>query len=130
MLDNILDGSIVYLTIYFDKWFRDRDIKSTAPMVNRLAKIVKIFDWESDEGKLLLEARKSNGKWKDLNPEDFKYILKIYYPELKNNKGIAIEEISSRYYPGSNNEMFRVLPKSIIDFINKEEKNILKVVEK
>jgi len=57
------------------------------PLVNRLAKLEAIIDWESDSGKLVKKVRKESGKWLNLPSEDCKYIFSIYYHELKGRRG-------------------------------------------
>jgi len=106
-----LDGKLVYLTRYQEKWFKDLD------------------DWETEEGKILLAEREKTGKWARLDPKAFKFVLKVYYPELvfKNSKRVMLEEVTSRYYPGTTHEMFSLIPDWMLKDIVKEEKNTFKV---
>lgn len=131
-MDKDLSGRLVYLTTHVDAWLRDINPKFNVPMANRIAKIVKVFDWNTDEGKLLLAERKKNGKWTKLNPLDFKYVLKIYYPELttQGKKGLIIEEMLPRCYPGTQLSMFEPLPPWMLQSLQKEEKDVFKVVNK
>jgi hypothetical protein len=124
-----LDGKLVYLTRYQEKWFKDLDAKFDVPITNRLAKVVKVFDWETEEGKILLAEREKTGKWARLDPKAFKFVLKVYYPELvfKNSKRVMLEEVTSRYYPGTTHEMFSLIPDWMLKDIVKEEKNTFKV---
>lgn len=124
-----LDGKLVYLTRYQEKWFKDLDTKFNVPITNRLAKVIKVFDWDSEEGKILLAERERTGKWKSLDPKAFKFVLKVYYPELilKNSDKLTLEEVTSRHYPGTSHEMFSVVPDWMLKDIIKEEKNVLKV---
>jgi hypothetical protein len=130
--DKDLAGRLVYLTRYLEKWYKDLNPAFNVPITNRLAKVVKVFDWDTDEGKLLLSEREKTGKWKSLEPKLFKFILKVYYPELilKNSKKVMIEEVVSQYYPGTENKMFCLLPDWMVEDLNKEQKNILTVVKK
>jgi hypothetical protein len=100
-------------------------------MVNRLAKVVKVLNWDTEEGKLILQERQKTGKWEKLNSEEYKYILDIYYPELvKTRKNISISELVPRYYPESKDELFSILPNSIITGLLKKEQNTFKIVSK
>lgn len=124
-----LSGRLVYLTVHSDVWFREINPKFNVPMVNRIAKIVKVFDWDTEEGKLLLSEREKTGKWTKLNPKDFKYVLKIYCPELviKDRKGLTTEELLPRLYPGTDLKMFEILPPWMLESLQKEEKDIFKL---
>jgi hypothetical protein len=125
-------GRLVYLTRYLEKWYTDLNPQFIVPITNRLAKVVKIFDWDTEEGKLLLELREKTGKWTNLVSKDFKYVLKVYYPDLilKDKTKITTEELVPQYFPGTQFEMFCLLPDWMVKDINKEEKNIFKVVKK
>lgn len=128
-MDEELAGRLVYLTIHSDVWFRELNPKFNVPMVNRIAKIVKVFDWESDEGRYLLAEREKNGKWGKFNPKAFKFVLKIYCPELKikDKIGFATEEVMPRNYPGTDLSMFELLPPWMLKSLQKEEKDIFKI---
>lgn len=125
-----LSGRLVYLTTHCDVWFRELNPKFNIPMANRIAKVVKIFDWDTEEGRLLLAEREKTGKWGKLNPKAFKYILKIYCPELKlkNKTGFATEEMLPRNYPGTDLSMFELIPGWMLKSLQKEEKDIFKVL--
>jgi hypothetical protein len=101
-------------------------------MVNRIAKVVKVFDWETEEGQLLLSEREKTGKWSNLDPKAFKYVLKVYCPELKikNRVGFATEEVLPRKYPGTELTMFEPLPPTMLRSLQKEEKDIFKLLRK
>lgn len=131
MEDKDLDGKLVYLTLFYEKWIREVHPEFNIPMVNRLAKVVKVIDWDTDEGRLILNERKRNGKWDKLKSEDYRFVLNIYYQELaQTRKNIAIAEMMPRYYPDSKNELFRILPESMITGLLKKEQNAFKVVKK
>lgn len=131
MEDKDLDGKLVYLTLFYEKWIREVHPEFNIPMVNRLAKVVKVLDWDTDEGKLILSERKRNGKWDKFKSEDYRFVLNIYYQELApSRKNIAIAEMVPRYYPDSKNELFKILPESIITGLLKKEQNAFKVVKK
>jgi len=128
--DNGLSGRLVFLTTHMDVWLRQVNPKFNIPMANRIAKIVKVFDWDTAEGKLLLREREKTGKWKSLDPKAFKFVLKIYYPDLvKDNKeGITVDEVAPRFFPNTKMMMFNVLPAWMLKNLQKEEKDVLKLV--
>lgn len=130
MEDKELDGKLVYLTVHFENWLKQVNPVFNIPMSNRLAKVIKVFDWDTEEGQVLLEEREKTGKWKNMNSKDFKFVLKIYYPELVLKgriRGFAIEELACRYFPGKDLSMFEPLPNAMVKELMKEEKDILKV---
>lgn len=130
--DNELNGRLVYLTRYLELWYKSRMPDFNVPITNRLAKVIKIFDWDSEEGKILEEARKKTGKWENISSRDFKFVLKVYYPELTINKKtkVMIDEVVPRYYPGTKSEMFSLIPKWMLTDLIKEEKNSFSLVKK
>jgi len=112
MTDKELFGRLVYLTPHADHWIRDSNPGFNIPMANRIARVVKVFDWDTEEGKYLLSEREKSGKWGKFDPKDFKFVLTIFYPELvKDGKtGLPVEEVMPRYYPGGKLLLFDVLP--------------------
>jgi hypothetical protein len=131
-MDKDFAGRLVYLTTHSDVWFRDLNPKFNVPMANRIAKVVKVFDWETDEGLLLLSEREKTGKWGKLKPKDYKFVLKIYCPELsiKGKRGFATEEIMPIKYPGTELTLFELLPPWMLTSLQKEEKDIFKLLRK
>jgi hypothetical protein len=131
-MDKELAGRLVYLTFHSDVWFRDINPKFNIPMVNRIAKIIKVFDWDTTEGRLLLAEREKTGKWGKLDPRAFKFVLKIYCPELKlkNKEGIITEEILPIKYPGTELSLFEPLPLWMLKSLQKEEKDAFKLINK
>lgn len=127
-----LKSRLVFLTVHTDIWFREINPQFNIPMVNRIAKIIKIFDWETEEGKLLLSERKKLEKWGNLDSEDFKYVLKIYFPELKykGKIGFRVEEVLPRYYPKTKLLMFDLLPAWMLKDLQREEKDIFKIYKR
>lgn len=128
--DKDLDGKMVYLTKHLESWYKELTPTFNVPITNRLAKIIKVFDWYTEEGKLLLEAREKTGKWKNLDAKSFKFVLKVYYPDLtiKRLKKVTIEEVMPMFYPGTQNAMFQVVPDWMLSDIVKAEKNTLTIV--
>lgn len=116
-------GKLVYLTHHVDVWLKQLNSNFNIPMANRIAKIVKVFDWSTDEGKILLDLRKKTGKWDNMNPKDFKYVLKIYCPDLilKEKRGVTTEEVLPKKYPGTDLNMFDDVPGWMLENINKDE---------
>ena len=125
-------GRLVFLTTHCDVWFREINPKFDVPMANRIAKVVKVFDWETDEGKLLLSEREKTGKWNVLDPKAFKYVLKIYFPELimKQRKGLTTEEVLPKLYPKTTLTMFELIPPWVLKSLQQEEKDIFKLLRK
>jgi hypothetical protein len=113
-----------------DAWLRQVNPKFNIPMANRIAKVVKVFDWDTAEGVLLLQEREKTGKWGKLNPKDFKFVLKVYYPDLVRDKkaGITAEEVVPRCYPETVLNLFELLPVWMLSSLQKEEKDILKLI--
>jgi hypothetical protein len=125
MEDSNFSGKFVYLTRHLELWLKRVNTGFNLSMAGRIARIIKVFDWDTDEGILLLNARKESGKWDKLDPKDFKFVLRIYYPELhhKEKKGVAVEEVVPRYFPGATTklEMFEVLPEWILKELREKE---------
>jgi len=131
-IDIELNGKLVFLTSHVEVWLKQINPKFKIPMANRIAKVVKVFDWGSKEGKFLLKEREKTGKWSKLKPEDFKYVLRIYYPDLIKDKkqGFTAEEVLPQYYPGTQMLLFDLVPDWMLEHLQKAEKDIFKVVEK
>jgi hypothetical protein len=85
-------GDLVFLTKAYENYIRGRNPKSITinlkiSLINRLAKIEKIIDWTSPEGKKIKAARIKSGKWVGLPLEDNKYIISVYHYDLIGRKG-------------------------------------------
>ena len=96
MEDLDLMGRLVYITHHTDVWLRDINPKFNIYMVNRIAKIVKVFDWKSEEGLLLLEEReKTHGPFDRFAKicQEFKETLRKYDEKLSNEQCEALEMI-------------------------------------
>jgi hypothetical protein len=95
-IDNIqgYENRLVYLTTHFHTWIKERSPDFNILMIGRLAKVIKVFDWNSKEGKSLLNERLKNKKWNEQDAKDFKYLLEIYYPDLSKDgkKGVIAPE--------------------------------------
>lgn len=132
MKDKDYDGQLVYLTVHADRWFREAHPNFNVPLSNRLAKVIKVFDWRTPEGKMLLSAREKTGKWGSFESKDFKFVLKVYHPDLVRGtkKGLTVEEVLPKYYPGTELMLFDLLPAWMVSDLNKVEKDILKLTNK
>jgi len=132
MEDSELLNRVVFITAHADRWLRDANPRFNIPMANRLARVSKVFDWDTEEGRMLLEAREKSGKWGKLDPRDFKFVLSIFYPELVNDgqRGMVIEEVMPRRFPGTELELFSPMPAWVLDDILKERKQALFRLEK
>lgn len=87
MSNDLKSGDLLILTGAFHVYFHKKHEKSKIILTNRLAKLEEIIDWDSSKGKLIKEARIKSGKWKNLPLEDNKYIISIYYHDLKGRDG-------------------------------------------
>jgi hypothetical protein len=79
-------GDLVFLTQEYENYVFSHNPKLSISLVNRLAKLESIIDWDSPSGKKIKELREKSGKWKDLPLEDNKYIFSIYYHDLEGRK--------------------------------------------
>ena len=131
----IKNGDIVFLTRHYAEWIKmlkgDLDIS----LVHRVAKVIKVFNWRTKEEKALLEQREKTGKWDNLNSKDFKYVLKVYYPDLVSKKtekqGISAYEVLPLLFPGTEYPLFEVYPQHLLDDINSNKlEDILKLERK
>lgn len=127
-----MEGRLVILTKNLEQWYRDLNSEFNVPITNRLAKVVKVFDWDTPEGELLLKEREKTGKWDKLDSKEFRYVIRIYYPELriKRTKKVAIEEVVPLYYPGTKNPMFFPMPPWMLQELVREEKAVFKLTKK
>jgi hypothetical protein len=89
-------GDLVFLTQEYENYVYERNPRMTIPteyrpgnikLVNRLAKIEEIIDWSSPNGIKIKEKRIKSGKWRDLPLEDCKYMVSVYYHDLKGRNG-------------------------------------------
>jgi len=113
MDDKDFAGRIVFLTAHVDRWIREKNPGFNLPlMANRIARVTKVFDWDTDEGKYVLKQREISGKWKNANPQDHKFVVSVFFPELikDGKKGLIIDEVMPRMYPGTSSTLFEALP--------------------
>ena len=120
MTEDIQPGDLVFLTKSYDDYFHRKHPEAKIFLVNRIARLEEIIDWESPKGQKIKQARVLSGKWRDLSIEENRYILSIYYHELvgrKGQKGVAERGISMfRFHPQTKEALFEKIP----DWIYKE----------
>jgi len=112
MSDDIKSGDLLFLTGAFDIYFHEKHKGSKIVLVNRLAKLEEVIDWDSPKGKIIKTARIKSGKWKNLPLEENKYIISIYYHDLigrNSERGVVERGVA----------MFRSHPKTGIPFFEK-----------
>jgi hypothetical protein len=102
--NTFVEGDIVYLTQAGHDWISRSNPGFNIPISGRAGKVIKVFNWRTKEGKALLEERRNSGKWNEHRPEDFKYVVAIYYPELVmegHAQGVKAPEVLPLYAPGA-----------------------------
>lgn len=80
-------GDLLFLTVSYDRYLRNKHPDLKVSMVNRLAKLESIIDWDSPKGQLIYGLRVKSGKWNKLPIKDNKYILSVYYHDVQGKKG-------------------------------------------
>ncbi len=80
-------GDLVFLTQDYESYVFARNPRLKVSLVNRLAKLEEIIDWDSPKGRKIKELREKSGKWKDLPVEDNRFIFSVYYHDLEGRKG-------------------------------------------
>lgn len=123
MDEDLKPGDLLFLTRTFEKYFFEKNPKSRLSIVNRLAKLEEILDWSSEKGRIIKKARIASGKWANLPIEENRYILSIYYHDLKgrnNERGVVERGVPMfRYHPQSREPFFEKVPKWIYKEIMK-----------
>jgi len=87
MDEDFKPGDLVFLTQAYEVYWRKKQPLIKIRLVNRLAKLEEILDWDSEKGRKIMEARKKSGKWEGLPIEDNKYIFSVYYHDVTGRKG-------------------------------------------
>ena len=96
MDEQLKAGDLVFLTQEYENYLYERNPKLTIPtehrpgglkLVNRLAKIEEIIDWDSPKGRKIRELRAKSGKWKSLPMDDCKYLVSTYFHDLVGRNG-------------------------------------------
>lgn len=86
-MNDLSPGDLVFLTQAYENYVFERHPDLKVGLVNRLAKLESVIDWNSESGKKIMAARLKSGKWKDFPIEDCKYMFSIYYHELAGREG-------------------------------------------
>ncbi len=124
MEEKLKPGDLLFLTPAYERYLRNKHPNLKVKMANRLAKLEDIIDWDSEKGQILKALRIKSGKWKKLPLEENKYIISIYYHDLKGKKGepgtIERGVPMFRYHPKSKDPFFVKIPGWIYDEIMKE----------
>lgn len=111
---DIKPGDLLFLTKSFEDHFRKKNPSSKISLVNRLAKLEEIIDWDSEKGQIIKAARIKSGKWKNLPIEDNKYIVSIYYHDLigrNKERGVIERGVPMfRYNPKTKEPFFEKVP--------------------
>ena len=94
-------GDVVYITMAGQDFIARNKPDFSVNIAGRLARIHDIYDWKTPRGKSLLAERAKSPKWVNLKSEDYKYVLVIYYPDLKKDDvlGISIAELFPEHHP-------------------------------
>jgi hypothetical protein len=96
MADQFKAGDLVLLTQEYENYVYERNPRLTIPtehrpgglkLVNRIAKIEEILDWDSPKGRKIRELRVKSGKWVSLPMEDCKFLVSTYFHDLKGRNG-------------------------------------------
>ena len=77
-----MPGDLFFLTQEYESYVYARNPKLKLSLVNRLAKLEEVIDWNSLKGKKIKALREQSGKWKGLPLEDNRYIFSIYYHDI------------------------------------------------
>jgi len=120
------EGQIVYLTKHFHTFLKAKAPDIQIQVVGRIARIVKIIDWDTDEGRKIKAARESIEAWKDPQKsnmvEDYKYLLDILYPEIDyKGKGLIHPEVVPEYLSiDSKQRLFEPYPPKMLKYLLKK----------
>jgi len=80
-------GDLFFLTKHFDAYMRKKHPTLSVLLTNRIAKLEEIIDWNTEKGRNIRLVREKTGKWKDLNQDDCKYVMSIFYHDLRGRNG-------------------------------------------
>jgi len=123
-MDDLKAGDLLFLTPFYEQYIKKKYPNTKLSLINRLAKLEEIIDWETSKGRLIKQARVKSGKWKNLPIEDNKYIVSIYYHDLigrKGEKGVVERGVPMfRYHPETKKPFFEKVPDWIYQEIMKQ----------
>jgi hypothetical protein len=80
-------GDLFFLTQAYERYVFERNPNLRVSLVNRMARLEEIIDWDSDKGKRIKAERLKTGKWENLPVEDNKYVFSVYYHDLMGRNG-------------------------------------------
>jgi hypothetical protein len=103
------EGDVVFITIKGHTWLHETKASFNIPVSGRLAKISKIINWNTKDGKALLKQRIASGKWKESELKSRRFVLDIYYPELTMegyDPGVKVPEVMSLYTDDDQQPLF------------------------
>lgn len=97
-------GDIVFITMAGQDFLsRNRGDEFNINVYGRLARIDKVYDWDTPEGEKILEGRAKHFTWSKLDKEQFKYVVHIFCPDLNDpssgSRGVLFPEIMAEYHP-------------------------------
>lgn len=112
--NDLKPGDLLFLTRAFEEYFHQRHPQSRLSLVNRLAKLEEIIDWNSPKGQQIRAARVASGKWGDLPLEENRFVVSVYYHDLagrQGQRGVAERGVSMfRYHPTTGQTFFEKIP--------------------
>jgi len=123
-MDDLKVGDLLFLTSFYEHYIKEKYPNTKLCLINRLAKLEEIIDWETSKGRFIKQARVKSGKWKNLPIEDNKYIVSIYYHDLigrKGEKGVVERGVPMfRFHPETKKPFFEKVPDWIYPEIMKQ----------
>lgn len=120
-MSDIKENDLVFLTMSAHAWICRNNASFSIPYSGRFARVIKVLDWDTEEGKAVLRARTDGafaGKWGEYDVRDFKYILDVYLPEMyaKESKipGVVVPVVLPLHSPKDNSVLFEKMSESFI----------------
>lgn len=80
-------GDLFFLTQAYERYVFERNPHLAVSLVNRLARLEEIIDWDSEKGKRIKAERLKTNKWDELPLEDSRYVFSVYYHDLIGRNG-------------------------------------------
>ena len=129
-------GDLVYITPAGHFWITRSQRAASfngVSLAGRTAMILDVYDWNTQRGKEILAGRLKNGKWLNMNSQDFKYVLMVFYPELEleGQQGIMHPELLPLKHPHTdgNPPLFVKYPAAMLDYVSGKKKFVPKAGE-
>lgn len=121
MSTDFQQGDLVFLTEAYERYMYERNPKVQISFVNRLARIEDVIDWDSPRGQKIKDLRMKSGKWEGLPLEDNKYLLSIFYHDLKGRggqQGVIEQSVPSfSRHPKTGDPLFVKIPDWIYKYL-------------